>query len=305
MNDIFEIDRRRAIRTAIARDNYANDRFGIVDADVRGYDWIVATHKGLFAVNVDGAKPIAFGWFFGICRNDQDVYLFENCAMRDRTLALGRVIKMTISSGLLCDPIVLVKSLDANCHQIAIIDGLLCVVDTANQAIRRYALDGRLVDIKTPFPIAPHTERDGSYLHINSIAKIGENIAIMLHNGPAIPEKSSEIAWLDSGWNLCERLPLNGHRCHDIVEDETGILWHSASMTGELMSSDGRRAKIDNNRMTRGLAISADAMIVGVSSFGNRQNRDALPGAIVVMDRALNRLAEFELNGPPADIVAI
>ena len=32
--------------------------------------------------------------------------------------------------------------------QVAVIDGLLCVVDTANQAIRRYTLDGTVKDFE-------------------------------------------------------------------------------------------------------------------------------------------------------------
>jgi hypothetical protein len=245
MAETFELETRRAIRTAMVRDSYVIDRVRIVDPDIQGFDWLVATHKGLFAVTLNNAKLIAHGWFFGICRHGQDVLLFENCALRDRTSALGRIIKMKMTAGALSEPVVLAKALDANCHQIKVIDGLICVIDTANQAILRFALDGTPVDIKTPFPLSPPTDRSGAHLHINAIAKIGERIAIMLHNGKALPTKCSELAWLDADWNLCERVPLDGHCCHDIVEDDTGVLWHSASMTGELMSSDGHRVKID------------------------------------------------------------
>ena len=305
MAETFELETRRAIRTALVRDSYHNDRIRIVDPDIQGFDWLVATHKGLFAVTLGHAKLVAHGWFFGLCRHGRDLYIFENCALRDRTLALGRLMKMTMAAGALSEPVVLAKGLDANCHQIEVIDGLLCVVDTANQAILRFTLEGSLLDIKTPFPVTPATDRSGDHLHINSIAQIGDRIAIMLHNGKAIPEKCSALAWLDADWNLQQRMPLDGRHCHDIVEDETGAVWHSASMTGELMSSDGRRVKIDSDRMTRGLAMSADSVIVGVSSFGPRKNRDTLCGAVVILDRAFNRLGEIELGGPPADIVAI
>ena len=305
MAETFETDTRRAVRMAMALRSYETDSVRLIDPDIADHDWLVATHRGLYAVSLSDAKRVIYGWFFGICRDGQDVYLFENCAMRDRTRALGRIIKLTIASGTLTEPVVLVKGLDANCHQIEIIDGLLCIVDTANQAILRYSLSGSLLDVKMPFPVAPATDRSGAYLHINSIAKIDDRIAIMLHNGPVLPEKCTELAWLDADWNLCERGPLDGYCCHDIIEDKAGVIWHSASSTGELMASDGRRVKIASDRMTRGIALSADAMIVGISSFGARQNRDALPGAVVILDRALNKLAEYELDGPPADIVAI
>jgi hypothetical protein len=305
MAETFELETRTVIRTAMVRDSYDQNRVRMTDPYIQGYDWLVATHKGLFAVNLSGAKLVAHGWFFGICRHGPDLFLFENCALRNRTLAFGRIIKMSITADALFETVVLAKGLDANCHQIAVIDGLICVVDTANQAILRFALDGSPFDIRTPFPVTPATDRSGAHLHINSIARIGERIAIMLHNGKALPEKCSELAWLNADWELSVRIPLDGHNCHDIVEDETGVIWHSASMTGEIMSSAGHRVKIDADRMTRGLATSADTMIVGISSFGQRQNRDALPGAVVILDRAFNRLAEIELGGPPADIVAI
>ena len=246
-----------------------------------------------------------YGWFFGICRFEGYIYLFENCAQRDRTKALGRIIKLRLNDRKLSEPVVIAKGLDANCHQIKVIDELLCVVDTANQAVLRYDLNGCFVDAKRPFPVAPVADRSGAYLHINSIAQIGSRIAVLLHNGRAIPEKCSELAWLDSDWNVQERVTLDGHFCHDIIEDAQGIVWHSASKTGELMASDGRRLKVDHERMTRGLFVSRDYTLSGLSSFGPRERRDALAGAVIILDRNFAKLAEIILGGPPADIVAI
>ena len=305
MANPFDVDARRAIRMAIALDCYENDKVRIVDPEISGHEWLVATHKGLFAVGHGLAKLLLHGWFFGICRHGDELFLFENCSLRDHSRTNGRIVRLQLMDGRLVNPAVLAKHLDANCHQLKVIDERLCLVDTANQAILRFTLYGGAVDTKTPFAIAPATDRSGAYLHINSIAQIGEKIAILLHNGKAIPEKCSELAWLDSGWNIVERVPLEGHCCHDILEDEYGVLWHSASMTGEIMTSEGRRVKVDAHRMTRGLAISATSLCVGVSGFGPRQNRDALPGAVVVFDRSLSRLSEIELGGPPADIIAI
>jgi hypothetical protein len=305
MAEIFELETRRSIRTAIVLDSYGNDRVRITDHDIKDFDWLVSTHKGLYAVNLAGAKCIAHGWFFGICQFDGYLYIYENCAERDRTKPLGRIIKLRLSDNKLSEPLVIAKGLDANCHQIRVLDELLCVVDTANQAVLLYDLNGCLVDVKRPFPVAPVVDRTGAYLHINSIAKVGSRIAVLLHNGRAIPEKHSELAWLDSDWNVQERVPLDGHFCHDIVEDAHGILWHSASKTGELMASDGRRLKVDNDRMTRGLVVSSDHIVVGLSGFGARERRDALPGSAVIFDRNFARLAKINLGGPPVDIIAI
>ncbi len=305
MSVLFDLPRRQAIRSAIAKDSYLRGEFRLVEKNVVKYDWLVATHKGLFAVNDDATLLVAQGWFFGICRKADTIYLFENCALRDRTLALGRLIRFQIDSGFISEPAAIVNGLDANCHQVRFIDHCLCVVDTSHQAILRFAPDGSAYDSKTPFPHGQLEDRSGNYLHLNSIAKVGEHIAIMLHNGTVVPEKYSELAWLDGDWNLIRREPVRGHMCHDIVQDDDGLIWHSASRSGEIIASDGRRVKVSEDRMTRGMAFSADRLIVGLSSFGPRQNRDALPGGVVIFDQQMKRLAELELGAPPADIIAI
>ncbi len=290
---------------ALARDAYSRDRVRIIEHDVADYSWIVASHRGVFAVKDDRVLTVIYGWFFGICRHENQFYLFENGGLRDRFANLGRIIRIDLIDGKLANPVVLASGLDGNCHQIRVIDGLLCLVDTANQAIRRHTLAGDLVDIKRPFPIAPPSDQTGAYLHINGIAKIGSRIAIMRHNGKALPEKNSEIAWLDADWNLVSCHELDGRWCHDIVEDERGTLWHCGSQAGEIFSSDGQKIAITDDMLTRGLAISRNRIIVGKSTFGPREVRHSLLGGIVILDREYNRIADMPLDGPPADIAAI
>ncbi len=295
----------REIREALARDKYLRNEVRIADPDVTGYTWLVASPQGVFAVSKEAAKTVIFGRFFGICRHESSLYLFETCGSRGGTDQMGRIVRLRLSDGRLARPEVLATGLDDNCHQLAVIDGYLCVVDTANQAILRYALDGRPVDVKRPFPPARPDDRSGAYLHLNAIAKVGDRIGLMLHNGRALPEKMSELAWLDGDWSVLERLSLPGYSCHDIVEDERGVLWHSASMSGEIMSSQGARALITGEMMTRGISITPDAVIVGMSTFGPRHVRDKLRGAVVILDRNLNRLTEITLIGAPTDIIAL
>lgn len=305
MSEPFDMLTKRAIKTAIARHAYNRDIVRICDPDMTGFDWLVTSPRGVFAVAEHGFKIVIHGWFFGIHRCDNAIYLFENSGLRDRSVPLGRIVRIDLIEGRLANATVLVTGLHANCHQLAIIDGLICLVDTANQAILRFALDGTPVDVKHPFRVAPNTDSSGVYVHMNSIAKIGSKIAIMLHNGTVRPEKKSELAWLDAEWNFKSRHQLEGHKCHDIIEDEEGVLWHSASMSGEIMATDGRRAKISNELMTRGIALSPTQMIVGLSAFGSRQKRDAIGGGVVILDRSLKRIAEMKLVGPPTDIIAL
>lgn len=305
MTDPFDLDARRAIKTALARQAYEHHIVRIAEPDLRACSWLVATHRGVFGVSQGRVFTVLHGWYFGICRHDKHIYLFENCGLRDRSADLGRIVRIELADGRLADAAVLVTGLHTNCHQIRVIDGLLCVVDTANQAIRRYTLGGERVDVREPFPVAPPTDRTGAYLHINGIARLGSHVALMLHNGKALPEKSSELALLDEQWNPLERHSLAGRWCHDIVEDEDGVIWHCGSEAGELLNSKGLKFPVSQTLLTRGLAVTRERIVVGVSTFGPRQQRDSLAGGLVVFDRALNRIAQLTLDGPPTDVLAL
>ena len=305
MTKQFDPDHRRQIKAALARAAYDTGTLRIHDDRLAGADWLIASNRGVFAYGPGGVRTLLYGWFFGIHRHAEHLYLFENCAMRDRTVMLGRIVRLTIADERLIDAVALVNGLHPNCHQLSVIDGLLCLVDTVNQAVRRYQLDGTPVDVVTPFPLADPDDTSGTYLHINSLALVGERIGLMLHNGKAQPQKCSELAWLDRDWQLLVREPVLGHCCHDIVADEVGTLWHSATLSGELIASDGRRFKLSDQLMTRGIAFAGPRILVGLSSFGPRQLRDGLRGQAVVLDRTCKVIERLELPGSPTDIVAM
>ena len=298
-------DHVRAIRTALARQAYASDHCRFDDPVVTGHDWLVTTNKGLFALSLKGAKRLIHGWFFGICRQGDTIYLFENCALRDRAAMLGRIVRLTICDGRLVDPVVLVKGLHPNAHQLRVIDGLLCLVDTANQQILRYRLDGTSVDVKRPFAVAPASDTSGAYLHINSITAIDGRIAIMCHNGPARPERRSEIAWLTPDWTIESREAVDGHHCHDIVVDQAGTIWYCASREGAIASRDGQRIHVSADCMTRGLCMDQTHILVGQSKFGPRQDRDRLGGVITIYDQAFHRLTDIAIASGALDFVAL
>lgn len=148
----FDKDVRKAIRSILARQAYEQGTVRQVLEDLTDYAWLVSTHRGLFAVSLDGVALVAHGWFFGLCQEGTHIYLFDNCGERQRDANLGRILRFSWLNGHLTDPQILVTGLHGNCHQLKVIDGMLCLVDTANQRILRYHLDGRLHDIKMPIP---------------------------------------------------------------------------------------------------------------------------------------------------------
>ena len=307
MTDPIRMAAKTDLRDALARFHYERGTVRIADPALGGWEWLVATHRGIFAVGGDRIKLVVHGWFFGMCWHGNYLFAFENCGRRDREPPLGRIVRFEVAGNTLRAPQVIVTGLDNNCHQVAVIDEILCVVDTANQSIRRYTTGGDSVDVHTLFPPVSTKDNTGAYVHVNSIAKIGDRVGVILHNGRAVPDKNSEIAWLDRNWRVQERHFLPGRYCHDIVEDESGRIWHSLSQAGKIMRSDGTRINItEDGKLTRGIALAAETMAIGVATFGPRQVRGTLDGAVVILDRNdFTRIRDVTMPAAPADILAI
>ncbi len=284
--------------------------------DLHGWDWLVATHRGLYAVRLGAAKLVAHGWFFGLREHGEAFYLFENCALRDRTALLGRVVRLDRSDRQITGHQVLAKGLHPNCHQLAIIGEVLCVAryrkpDHTAVPVGRHgsACAGPVRDL--PWSAAT----SGAYHHINAIAEIDGRIAIMLHNGKLVPERNSEIAWFDRDWQPTGRTALDGRMCHDLVCDSAGMLWYCASFDGSIATLAGPKIPLVKDYMTRGLAFAgggaaaggatAAHCAVGYSAFGPRQVRDGLKGGVILCDHAFAQIGKIELGGPPAEIIAI
>lgn len=294
----------RSIRAALAGQAYASDQLRLCDPDLRGVDCLIASRQGLFAVNRQGARRVAYGFFFGLREHGGALFVFESCGVPATRSYKGRLLRLTLDAGVITDAKVIAKGLDNQCHQLAVIDTHLCVVDTANQAILRFTLDGTPVDVRRPFPPPSQERADGSYLHLNSIARVRGGTVLMLHNGPAIPRRPSELAWLDDDWEVVRREPLAGYGCHDIVEDGQGVLWHSGSLDGEILNSKGLAVQV-TDRMTRGLALGARGLIVGTSMFGARADRTDLAGSVIFLDAALAILDEVHLPAAPTDLLVL
>lgn len=288
----------RAIRRALAREAYRQGRIRIATTAIAGFDCLAATRQGLFAVATDRLVPVLHGLFFGTAQYDNCIYVFEACDAPGSRSQMGRILRFRIEDGHLVEPTILATGLDNQCHQIAVIDGLLHVVDTANQRVLRHRLDGTALDTLDPLPDEP------GYRHINSIAAIGDHIALLLHNGAGGEVRPSELAIFDSQWRQLDRRPIAGHGCHDIWTDARGTVWHCGSMAGELVSEHGQRIAL-SNAMTRGVAQLGNQLLVGTSLFGSRGERDKLGGSIIWCDGDYRPMAELPLPGAPTTLLAL
>lgn len=316
----------RPIREALARATYAEDRVRLTGATLARCECLFASRQGLFAVAPDGhVATVAHGHFFGLRAHRDLIYAFEACDRPHGLSRMGRIVRMRRDGDRLVEPVVLVKDLDNQCHQIALFDDALWVVDTGNQAVLQFTPKGAPVARHTPLPVAPRDDETGAYHHINSIAKVGERVVLMLHNGVAPAPRPSELAWLDrdsdplsnrsnqvrvnegaskTNLTLRERTPVAGQRCHDIVEDADGVLWHCGSMAGEIVNSAGLHRRI-SDAMTRGLAVTQTRIVVGSSNFATRAERERVAGHVHFLDRDLTRRASVAVPAAPTDLILL
>lgn len=293
----------RRVSAALARIAYTERRVRIASDDLVGCDCIVACTLGLFGIGRDGlVRKLLHGFFHGIRNYGDHLLVFEIGDRPRLPNAHGRILHIPIEGMRLGEPRILVEGLDNRCHQLAAFDGLIHLLDTVHQTILRFTPEGTAVDPIVPFPFTRGVSPEKDYFHINSIARIGDRIAILLHNGAET--RPSELAWFDPQWRIVGREILEGFGCHDIVAEPDGTLWHCGSMAGEIINSRGEHYKV-TDRLTRGLAVSPEGIIVGISTFGAREVRDNFTGSVFYLDRSMRHLTELHVPSAPMDLTLL
>lgn len=304
---------QRRIAEALARVAYAQDRVRVASLDIADCIALVCCGFGVYAISLDGEpRRILYGRFHGIRHQGDHILIFEVCDRTRNRNRFGRMLRLALDGDRLGEPEIVVRGLDNQSHQLAMFDGMIHLVDTANQLIERYTPDGQRIDAIAPFPFVRGDPAGGDYHHMNCIARLGSGadgrIGVMLHNGklkrPGGGDRPSEVAWFTPDWQLISLQTLPGYGCHDIVRDEAGVIWHCGSMDGELINSDGLRHKV-TDMMTRGLDFSDDLVIVGACIFGERSTRDYFMGKLYLLDRALRIEREIDLPSAPMDLIAL
>lgn len=292
------IDRRT--RVALAAAAYDAGRVRLAERDLAGFEHIVATRHGLFAVNHRERRPIAFGLFYGLTVSGDTIYAFEACDEPRARTRRGRIIRLFRDGDTIADADIFATGLDNGCHQIDFIHGHLCVADTYNQRIVRFAADGA-ADLLQPVSCGEAHDWDTGFAHINSLIARGDEIMLMLHNGADRTGRPSEIAVCDSTWRLIRRAPIAGMGCHNFAVLEDGTLLSCGSSDGELIGTNGVKVKICD-MMTRGLSVDSTQIVVGGSTFSERDLRDQAGGAIHFLDRDYRPIATLPFPAPPMEI---
>lgn len=293
-------DREYRIRMALAARAHDANLIRLEQRDLRGFDHIVATRQGLFAVRPEEHSLIAYGQYYGITIDRNAIYVFEACGQPRVRDNRGRVLRLRHHGGKIDSAEVIVRGLDNGCHQMDLIDGKLYLTDTYNQRLLSISLDGADVDTLYPLPL-PDTETATGYAHINSVLAVGNAIYLLKHNNSMKSGLDSEIAVFDRQWQLTGTLPLAGQGCHNMAVLDDGSLISCGSLAGEIVVSGGRSIKVCD-RMTRGLSVDETRIVVGGSALLSREMRDHTLGEVYFLDRDYRPLSSVTVPGPVMEI---
>ncbi|GGB54985.1 hypothetical protein GCM10011505_39980 [Tistrella bauzanensis] len=265
---------------------------------------LVASREGLYLARPSGYLRVMDGIFFGATIRDGMVWLFES---EDSDLhaptCRGRILRLAIDPvSAACGPVeVVAQGLDNGCHQIDFVRGRLVVVDTYRQALIVFAPDFSTRAVHHPAGIAMVDTGDPAYVHMNGIGGDGRDLLVMLSHAGTRPGRPSEVLRLDSGFQPVERFGLPGVMCHDLVVLEDGRLIANGSMGGFLIDRQGIIIQVDS-LITRGLSIGADEVVIGSSTFGDRDRRIEATGRLTFAGRDLSMRARYDLPAAPTQI---
>lgn len=289
------------IRAALATQAYRAGVVRLVDPDLSGCTHLVATRHGLFATDGRDLRCVAHGFFYGITLHDDAILVFESGDWPRNPTRRGRIVRFRLKGDRIVATDVLATGLDNGCHQIDVIDDRLCVLDTYNQRVLRFALDGGVPEPLYPLGAACDRDWSGGYAHVNSLIAHDDAILLLLHNGADRTGRASEIARLTRDWQVVDRTPVDGLGCHGFALLEDGAVLTCGSFAGELVATDGLKVPVCD-MMTRGLSVDAGGIVVGGSAFAERSARDTARGALFFLDRDYRRIAQIAVPGPVTEV---
>lgn len=287
---------------------YATNHVSIVDRELGGYTHLVASRRGIFAVNATSYKQLLRGRFFGLTIRGNDIYCFQTCGddnvgrpLRQHDgVCKGRLLRLRIENNRITDVTVLLAGLDDNCHQIDFVEDNLLIVDCHNGRILK--LTPSLSGYESYYPLGRMDRKVAALTyHMNSIAGHPDgNVWVLLHN---YNKRPSEILVLNCNFEIIRRFEVSAGSAHNIVftNDELEYLV-ADSYGGRIVSASGPVVE-GLTMIPRGLSLDDSTCVFGESLFETRLFRRYIPGRIHFAERRTWRVfATLELPAAPTDI---
>ena len=247
--------------------------------------FLIGCTNGLFLYCKGNLYRLAKGKFYGITVHQGRWYAYRKV---DRYI--GQILSFCFKEDDIADLRLERSFLPRTIHQIDVIENELYVIDTLNsvlkysfapkglQKVKKIQVNGSLKDGKN----------SPNYCHVNSIFHDGHNMYLMYHNTTSKTGKLSQIALFDTEFKERDILEVNGHDAHNISKWGDSLIYcdsgHRSLVWGDRV--------VEVDKMTRGLAISCDLVLLGGSAFAQRKDRQQTTGKIYFLSTR-----SLELNG--------
>nr|BAO20179.1 hypothetical protein [Sphaerisporangium sp. SANK 60911] len=268
-----------------------------VEGEPPAAPFAVTTSKGLFLWRGDELRHLVPGPTFGLTVGpDGTLYVFQQTGHHGRVLRVRHDEETAKVS-------TWIWGLSRWVHQIDFVGEHLLVTDTWRNRVLAYrALPGvrRLHASRPDWTLfVGEDSRDGrfspGYHHVNSVYRHGDLLYVMAHNHSLHTGRESEIWTFGPGRGLAGVEPTRGRCCHNVVLRD-GKLMFCRSLEGTL-AYDGADV-FTTDGFTRGLSVTEDAVLVGVSRFAeDPARRDADGASVEVLDRDFTWRGRIGLYG--------
>lgn len=180
-------------------------------------------------------------------------------------------------------------------HQIAYGNNGIYIANTFYNSITYQSLDGK---IRQEYHFYDHRS---DINHVNSVFPCGNLILVMLHNRANLSEIFILEHDLDKGFLPKGVIRLAHTGCHNIFVDEKHI-YYCASGSGHFVVVDRKKRRIAKELHfvghTKGLSVTDDFIVFGVSDHAQREARLTSRGRLVVLERRRFAIVTMvDLNG--------
>jgi len=182
-------------------------------------------------------------------------------------------------------------------HQIEWVEDRLLVVDTGRERLSAYAADGTLIRDVSLGEHGWDRDPDGRLgHHFNSVHRSGDRVWVVAHNHDR-PSEVWELTW--PALEVVDVHVTSAGWAHNAWEGSLGLVICD-SRSGRLheVRSGETIWAAEEGAITRGLAVSADHLLIGRSEPSGRHGRLVSDGGLWVVDRkTLATVEQFRFPG--------
>jgi predicted SAM-dependent methyltransferase len=249
---------------------------------------LITTSHSLLLVNVENGSVNVIdrgrGLYYGIAHSDEAIYVAARgrhiTTKAERATETGSILKFDHELRLVAElraPFPL-----RDLHQIVFIEGKLWMTCAYDDCVTIF--DGQTWEQWRP---VPKTDPEADQFHFNSLYFHGQDIYLLAHNNGV-----SDVWQFRMPDRTLQRRIALGEFAHNIWLEGDAIFTCNSGR-GRIESSDGRQITVGG--FPRGIAITDEHVLVGISETVERSQRDFTSSTILVLNREWQPVREIRL----------